>query len=169
MTFVDRILIVISSIIVALMVLLMNAEVFLRYALTTSTKISEEYSGYMFAATTMLAFFPALRRGRFLRITAVLSLLPLRARALWELVIGALSAAFCFVLAWQTWELFVTSREFGSVSEQYSATPLMYPQIILPVALLALAIGMIFRGVELAGALWRGNTKLVKEEDNVME
>lgn len=169
MTLVQKILIAISSVIVALMVVLMNVEVFLRYAFSSSTKISEEYSGYMFAVATVLAFIPALMRGRFLRISAVLTVLPLRVRALFELAIGVISAAFCLVLTVQVWDLFRTSAEFGSVSEQFSATPLMYPQAIIAPALLLLSIAMFVRGLTVAGELWRGNTRLVKDEENVVD
>lgn len=165
----DRLLVAIASIVTALMVLLINVEVLLRYVFVGSTKVSEEYSGYMFAAATMIALYPALMRGRFLRITAVLSLLPLRARAVWELVIAAIAAVFCLILAVQTWKLFMASREFGTISEQFSATPLMYPQSILPFAFLILALGMLFRGIELGRNLWRGNTELLKEEEHVLE
>lgn len=152
------------------MVVLMTAEVFMRYAFSISIKISEEYSGYLFAAATMLAFYPAMTRGRFLRITAGVSLLPPRGRAVWELVVGLVSALFCLLLAQQTWHLFTTSRDFGSRSEQYSATPLMYPQIILPLALLLLSVGMLVRAIQLSANLWRGDTALALEEDkNVLE
>ncbi|MDQ6436967.1 TRAP transporter small permease [Mesorhizobium sp. LHD-90] len=166
----EKALIFLASILVAVMVVLMTLEVFLRYTFSISIKISEEYSGYLFAAATMLAFYPAMTRGRFLRITAGVSLLPLRVRAAWELAVGVISSLFCLLLAQQTWILFQTSREFGSVSEQYSATPLMYPQLILPAALFLLSFGMLVRAGQLAASLWRGNTALAKEEDkNVLE
>jgi len=165
----EKILIALASILIAMMVVLMNLEVFLRYALSTSIKISEEYSGYFFAAATMFGFYPALLHGRFLRISAVVSRLPLRPRAIWELAVGLVSAIFCLVIVSQTWVLFTTSREFNSVSEQYSATPLMYPQIILPAAWLLLAIGMLYRAAIVSAALWRGDATLVKEEEHVME
>ena len=165
----ENIFIALASVLTAAMVVLMNLEVFLRYTFSISIKISEEYSGYLFAAATMLGFYPALMRGRFLRISALVSRLPLRPRAVWEIGIGLLSAIFCGIVTLQTWTLFSTSWEFGSVSEQYSATPLMYPQILLPAAWALLTFGMLYRAVIVGKALWRGDASLVKEEENVME
>lgn len=150
-------------------ILLMNVEIFARFFLNTSTKISDEFSSYLFCAATMLGFYPALMRGRFLRIPVALSLLPLRFRAVWEAVIALFSALFCLLLAWETWELFQMSRHLGSVSEQYSATPLMYPQLVLPIGLVLLALAMGIRGFQLTRQLWRGETGLLKEENDVLE
>ncbi|MBE2278307.1 MAG: TRAP transporter small permease [Rhodobacteraceae bacterium] len=169
MTLLEKTLIAMASIIVALMVLLMNVEVFLRYAFNSSTNLSEEYSGYMFAAATVLAFVPALMRGRFLRISALLSAMPMRMRAVVELLVGIISAGFCLVLTTQTWALFQTSLQFGSVSDQFSATPLAYPQAILAPALLALSVAMIVRGATVAQNLWRGRADLIAEEENVVD
>jgi TRAP-type C4-dicarboxylate transport system permease small subunit len=165
----ENILIALACVLIAAMLILMNAEVFMRYVFSTSLKISEEYAGYLFAAATMFGFYPALMRGRFLRISALVSRLPLRPRAFWETIVGAVSAAFCLVVAAQTWTLFITSQEFGSVSEQYSATPLMYPQVILPAAWLLLAMGMLYRAFTVAKSLWVGDATLVREEEHVME
>lgn len=169
MVFAEKTLIALSSILVALIVVLMNVEVLMRYAFSTSTKISEEFSGYMFAIATALAFLPALMRGRFLRISAALSLLPLRVRAVFELLVGFVSAGFCLVLTVQVWSLFRTSVEFGSISEGYSATPLMYPQAILAPALGLLSAAMLARGIKLSRELWQGHTGMLMEEENVVD
>lgn len=169
MVFVERLLIALSSILIVMIVVLMNAEVVMRYAFSASTKISEEYAGYMFATATVLAFLPALMRGRFLRISAVLSMMPLRWRAVFELLVGVVSAGFCAVLSMQLWSLFRTSVEFGSISEAYSATPLKYPQAILAPALALLAIAMLARGIKLSRDLWRGDTGMLLEEENVVD
>lgn len=166
---IERLLIAISSVLVVLMIILMNAEVIGRYLFGVSTRISEEYSSYMFCAATMLAFYPALMQGRFLRVSGVLSLLPLKIRAAWELFIAAISAAFCFIVLEQTWGLFSMSRDFGSRSEQYSATPLMYPQLVLLVGMAILCLGMLYRGYVLFQHLWRGETDIVESETNVAD
>ncbi|TPQ49305.1 hypothetical protein C2U72_19200 [Prosthecomicrobium hirschii] len=165
----ERITLVLSGLIIVAMTLLMNTEVLLRYGFSTSTKISEEYSGYMFAAATMIGFYPALMRGRFLRITALVALLPLRARAVWEVVVAFASAAFCAILVWETWGQFRTSLDFGSTSDGWSATPLMYPQAILPACLALLTAAMLVRGLQLGRDLWRGDTSRLKDESDVLE
>lgn len=165
----ERATIWLSALIVVLMAVLMNVETFLRYVFGTSTRISEEYSGYLFCAATMIGFFPALMQARFLRITALLSLVPVKVRALWELVIALISAGFCLVLARECWNLFQTSRDFGSISQEYSATPLMYPQAVLPFGFALLAAGMIIRGVWIARELWKGRDDILERENDVLE
>jgi TRAP-type C4-dicarboxylate transport system permease small subunit len=165
----ERATIFVSALLVVLMAVLMNVETLLRYVFGASTRISEEYSGYLFCAATMIGFYPALMQGRFLRITALLSLLPSRVRAIWEVVIALVSAAFCLIVAFECWNLFQTSRAFGSISQEYSATPLMYPQAILPLGFALLAAGMIVRGGWIALELWNGDGEMLERENDVLE
>jgi len=165
----ERVTIFLSALIIVLMAVLMNAETLLRYVFNSSTRISEEYSGYLFCAATMIGFYPALMQARFLRITPLLAMIPNKPRAVWEVVIALLSAAFCMVVAYVCWELFNTSREFGSVSQEFSATPLMYPQFILPVGFALLGIGMVLRGIWIARELWAGHSEILESENDVLE
>jgi TRAP-type C4-dicarboxylate transport system permease small subunit len=165
----ERGLLTLSIGLIVAIVLLMTIEIVLRYSFSLSTRISEEYSGYLFCAATLAAFFPALTTGRFLRIPALISRLPDRLRAVAEVLIALVSAGFCLILTWQTWDLFRMSVAFGSRSEQYSETPLMYPQVLLPLGLGLLAVGMLLRGAQLAHELWNGNRRLAKDEVNVVD
>lgn len=165
----ERGLLALSAGLIVCIGLLMVAEITLRYFFSLSTRISEEYSGYLFCAATLAGFFPALTTGRFLRIPALIARLPTRLRALAEVAIALVSAAFCLLLAWQCWDLFRMSLRFGSRSEQYSETPLMYPQALLPLGLGLLAAGMLLRGAHLARGLWAGDTALAEDEVNVVD
>lgn len=165
----ERGLLALSIGLIVCIVLLMAVEIVLRYFFSLSTRISEEYSGYLFCAATLAAFFPALTTGRFLRIPTLISRFPNRLRAVAEVVIALVSAGFCLVLTWQTWDLFRMSVAFGSRSEQFSETPLMYPQALLPLGLGLLAIGMLLRGAQLAHGFWHGNTRLAEDEVNVVD
>jgi len=69
----------------------------------------------------------------------------------------------------QVWALFQSSLQFGSVSDQFSATPLAYPQAILAPALLALSLAMIVRASAVAKDLWHGRADLIAEEENVVD
>lgn len=165
----ERVLSAIAAVIIVAMVALMNVELISRYIFGYSTRVSEEYSSYMFCAATVAGFYPALMRGRFLRITALLSLVSLKVRAVWEVILGLISTGFSAVVAFQTWDLFAASREFGSISDQYSQTPLMYPQLVLFLGWALLSLGMLLRGLRLGFDLWRNNTLLIAEEADVLE
>lgn len=165
----ERASIAVSAGLVVCIILLMMVEIALRYLFSVSTRISEEYSGYLFCAATLIGFFPALTTGRFLRIPALLGMLPLKARAVAELIIAVISAGFCLLLVKETWGMFRMSADFGSVSEQWSATPLMYPQLLMPIGLGLLAIGMLMRGVSLARGLMAGDAAVTEDEVNVID
>lgn len=166
---IERASIVVAAGLIVCIVLLMIVEVVLRYFFSVSTRVSEEYSGYLFCAATLIGFFPALTSGRFLRVPALLGVLPLKARAVAELLIAVISAGFCLLLVKETWGLFRMSADFGSTSEQWSATPLMYPQALLPAGLLLLAAGMLMRGVTLARGLMAGDAAVTEDEVNVID
>lgn len=167
--YLEKGLIAVCSVLILMMIVLMNVEVFGRYLFGISTRIAEEYSGYLFCAATMLGFYPAVMRGRFLRIASLLSFLGTRARAAWEVAIAVLSAVFCLLLAWQTWGLFTMSRRFGSISLEYSGTPLMYPQLIMPLGLSLLAVGILLRVAVVARQILRGNPQALEDENNVLD
>ena len=167
--YLEKGLIAVCSVLILTMIVLMNVEVFSRYLLGISIRVAEEYSGYLFCAATMLGFYPAVMRGRFLRIASMLSFLGNRTRAVWEVAIAILSSVFCLLLAWQTWGLFTMSHRFGSTSLEYSGTPLMYPQFVLPLGLSLLAVGILLRAAVVARAIFRGSPQALEDENNVLD
>jgi TRAP-type C4-dicarboxylate transport system permease small subunit len=144
---VERVVIGISAVLLVLMAVLMNTEVFGRYLFGHSTQISDEYAGYLFTAVTVLCFVPAVRRGRFLRVDGLLQRTSGPVRALLELLEAVIGAAVSLVLAWATLRLALTSFDYGSVSLQPSQTPLAIPQAVLPLGFTLLALAFVERGL----------------------
>lgn len=125
---------------VALLVLI-NVEVVARYVFNTSTLIADEYGGYLMAWITMLGAVHILRADRHLTMTAVVDRLSPRGRNIAGIAAAVIGLGVCLVLLYATWVLVGNSTRFGSRSIQPSATPLVWPQLVMPVgyALLCLA------------------------------
>lgn len=136
-----------SAILLALMGLLMNVEIFSRYLLKTSTQIADEYSGYLFTWMTLFCFLTALRSGRLLRVEAAINKMPRGLQRALEVIGAGVGAAASFVLTLSTWNIAAASLEFGTRSLQTSETPLFYPQIAMPICLGLLTLGFIETGL----------------------
>lgn len=129
-----------AFLLIALLVLI-NVEVVARYVFNTSTLVADEYGGYLMAWITMLGAVHLLRADRHLTMTACVDRLSPRARNVAGTVAAIIGLAVCVVLLYATWTLVANSARFGSRSIQPSATPLVWPQLVMPVgyALLCLA------------------------------
>ena len=147
---------VLGMLLIAAMAVLMNVEIVSRYVFGVSTQISDEYAGYLFTAATMLGFLPALRDGRFLQLEAVTSRMPDRVRAVMEAVASLAGAFVAAVLCHQTALLVQLSHELETVSLQASQTPLVLPQLMMPIGFALLVIGFIEQGCCRAWRLWTG-------------
>jgi TRAP-type transport system small permease protein len=139
----DRIALLFSDaagILLALMIILINAEVFARYVLNRSTLVADEYSSYLFVWATLLGFGYALRSGQFLRVELLVDRLGERPRAYANLTAAIAGFGVSLILGWTTFNLALVSWRFGSRSIQASDTPLWVVEAVLPVALLWLAL-----------------------------
>jgi TRAP-type C4-dicarboxylate transport system permease small subunit len=136
-----------SAVLLALMAVLMNVEIFSRYLFKTSTQIADEYSGYLFTWMTLFCFLAALRSGRLLRVEAALNRMPRGLQRALEATGAAVGAAASLVLALATWDVAAASLEFGTRSLQTSDTPLFYPQVAMPICLGLLTLGFIETGL----------------------
>ena len=131
---------VFAGALLAVMAVLINVEVIARYGFNTSTLIADEYSGYLFVWSTLLAFGYAFHTGQFLRVDAVIHRLRGRPRVASELVAAIAGLAVSVICIYATWQLFGASWRLGTRSIQPSATPLWTMQIVLPFAFAWLAL-----------------------------
>ncbi|MCO5089811.1 TRAP transporter small permease [Bosea sp. (in: a-proteobacteria)] len=123
------------------LVVLINVEVFGRYFFGYSTLIADEYGGYLYAWIALLGGVHLLRSDRYLTMTAVISRLPPRAANRVGVFGALIGLAVCVICLISTVNMVWLSYSFGARSAQPSATPLIYPQLAMPLGygLLALA------------------------------
>ena len=129
-----------AVLLVALLVLI-NVEVAARYLFRGSTLIADEYGGYLMAWITMLGAVHLLRADRHLTMNWMVDKLSPRAQNSVGICAALIGLAISAVLLYATCLLVAGSARFGTTSIQPSATPLVWPQLILPIgyALLCLA------------------------------
>jgi TRAP-type C4-dicarboxylate transport system permease small subunit len=123
------------------LLILINVEVVARYVFNTSTLVADEYGGYLMAWMTMLGAVHLLRSDQHLTMTAFVDRLSPRARNVAGIVGAIIGLGVCVVLLYATGVLVGSTARFGTRSIQPSATPLMWPQLVMPAgyALLCLA------------------------------
>jgi len=120
---------------------LINVEVVARYVFGGSTLVADEYGGYLMAWITMLGAIHLLRADRHLTMTWMVDRLSPRVQNLVGICAALIGLVISGVLLYSTYLLVASSVRFGTTSIQPSATPLVWPQLILPLgyALLCLA------------------------------
>jgi TRAP-type C4-dicarboxylate transport system permease small subunit len=132
-----------AAVLLVLLLVLINVEVVARYVFNGSTLIADEYGGYIMAWMTMLGAVHLLRAVRHLTMTSVVDRLSPRARNAAALVAAFIGLAITLVLLYSTALLVIGSARFATVSIQPSATPLVWPQLILPVGYAVLALAYV--------------------------
>ena len=123
------------------LLILINVEVVARYVFGRSTLVADEYGGYLMAWITMLGAIHLLRADRHLTMTWLVDRLSPRAQNRVGICAAVVGLTISGVLLYSTCLLVAGSARFGSTSIQPSATPLVWPQLTLPLgyALLCLA------------------------------
>lgn len=119
---------------------LIIAEIFSRLVLGQSLQITDEYTGYLMAVSSFLGLgyvekvqghirmdLINLLRSKFPRVIA--------AFRLWAYTLAIIFAGY---LTFVGWKLFYQSYLYGSKSMQISETPLVIPQIFIPLGAAAL-------------------------------
>jgi TRAP-type C4-dicarboxylate transport system permease small subunit len=130
-----------AGVLLVAMLILINVEVAARYLFGGSTLVADEYGGYLMAWITMLGAVHLLRADRHLTMTYVVDRLSPRAQNAVGIGAALIGFGVSAVLLYSTYVLVASSARFATLSIQPSATPLVWPQLILPFgyALLCLA------------------------------
>ena len=132
-----------AAVLLVLLLLLINVEVVARYVFNRSTLIADEYGGYLMAWITMLGAVHLLRADRHLTMTMLVDRLSPGARNAAGVIGALIGLVISAILLYATSLLVMASARFGSLSIQPSATPLLWPQLILPIGYALLCIAYI--------------------------
>jgi TRAP-type C4-dicarboxylate transport system permease small subunit len=133
----------VAAILLVLLLVLINVEVVARYVFNGSTLIADEYGGYLMAWITMLGAVHLLRADRHLTMTWLVDRLSPRARNAAGLAAAVVGLSISVILLYATALLVIGSARFGTVSIQPSATPLVWPQLILPIGYALLCVAYV--------------------------
>jgi TRAP-type C4-dicarboxylate transport system permease small subunit len=110
--------------------IMVAVDVVSRKLLGVTMSGSDEITGYVFAGATVWAYsYCALHRAN-IRIDALYNLLPMRLRALLDVIGLALLLLYMAYLTVKGWDVLATSWQRDSVAVSVLATPLWIPQAV---------------------------------------
>src|SRR6202051_5152235 len=117
------------------------ANIIGRYFLSVSLSWAEEAMLFLMIGCVFLGAAPVGWMGRHIRMDVVVSLLPPRARRIFEISSDVVTAATCVALAIFAWPVMTMLAELDQRSHS-SNIPMVIPQSALPVALLLMVLLM---------------------------
>jgi TRAP-type C4-dicarboxylate transport system permease small subunit len=129
-----------SGFCIASAAVLIVVEIASRLALQKSLQVTDEFTGYLMAASSCLGLgYVELKNGHIKMdlIDLLRSKFPLTIRTL-RIITYILAAVFASYLTYVGFGLFYKSYKSGAISMQISATPLAIPQIFVPIGAAAL-------------------------------
>ncbi|MBA3507458.1 MAG: TRAP transporter small permease [Betaproteobacteria bacterium] len=121
-----------AALLLVALLMLINVEVVARYIFGRSTLVADEYGGYLMVWMTMLGAIHLLRADRHLTMTWMVDKMSPRMQNVVGICAAVIGLAISAVLLYATWLLVASSARFATTSIQPSATPLVWPQLILP-------------------------------------
>lgn len=121
----------ISAVMLGLMALLILVEIFLWNVFTKTTLIADEYCAYGLAAIIFLGAGYCLKEKGHIRITLVLSFLPVRLARMITCAATVLTTVFMGYLWWYLFKMVRGAFRYESTSGTLTNTPLWIPQVIM--------------------------------------
>lgn len=103
---------------------------------------ADEIAGYLMAASIFLALPYTLLQGEHIRITLLLSRLPVGARRKVEVLGGGVSLALSGFLAWYSAQFVRLSFEFGDISPGSVPIPMWIPQTAMAIGIVTLFLAI---------------------------
>jgi TRAP-type C4-dicarboxylate transport system permease small subunit len=120
------------------------ANIIGRYFLSVSLSWAEEAMLFLMIGCVFLGAAPVGWMGRHIRMDVVVSLLPPRARRIFEIFSDLVTAATCVALAIFAWPVMTMLAELDQRSNSANI-PMVIPQSALPIGLLLMALLIVVR------------------------
>ena len=133
------------------------AETILRKFFSHSMGGIDELGGYAVAVVAPLAFLVTASEQAHIRINILHGKLPLRARAVLNLAAAISLSLLALFLLYFTVKTVQDTLAYGSIAQTPWATPLIYPQSVWLVAMLAFTIGTVVIAARTLMLALRGN------------
>ena len=128
---------------VAIMMLLVLFEVFMRYIVGQPPLVADEFSAYMLVALSFLGMAYTWKEKGHVRITALVSRLPSKVSSWLRLITLVLGFAFILAITQSSYAFLIASFERGATSSTYFRTPLQGPHMTIPIGFTILALVLI--------------------------
>lgn len=121
------------------MMLLITTEVVARL-LDTSTRVADEFSGYLMVVLSFWGAAEVVRARRHIRVTAFTDHLSLRVQSVLDIANHALAFILVAVLLWAATQLVLTSLSSGAITTGVYQIKRWVPQAAIPIGLLFLTL-----------------------------
>lgn len=130
----------IGAAMVPIMVVLVAVEVFMRYVLKNPPMVADEFSAYMLVALSYLGLAYTWKRGGHVRITLLVSRLPVKLAGWLRLVLLIIIMIFMIVLTYLSFGMVVYAHEINLRSDTWLTFPLIWPQLTVFIGFLMLTL-----------------------------
>lgn len=147
---------------------MVTIDVLFRKFFSITMSGSDEVSGYVFAAGTTWAYSYCLLNRSNVRIDVLYNFLPIRIRAILDVVGIALLLVYMGYLTRKSFDVFWTSWTGNSISNTTLLTPLWIPQLAWFLGLALFVFTLVFMLVYTSVALLRGEPHLVQRVAGAM-
>lgn len=136
----DRVVGVLTCVMLIALVLLVALEVLLRSVFGYSLGFVEEVTGYLVVALTLFGAAKAVRGNSLFQVQVVFDALPLSVKRVLGILFSLIAIAICVVLAWKTLDLVGSSFSRGKFAPTVLRTPLWIPQMLLPIGFVVIGL-----------------------------
>ncbi len=133
----------ISALCMALIVLLIILEIFLRSVFGLSTLVSSEFSGYLLVGLVAMGLAYTLQHEAHIRITLVWNQLPQKWQKMVDILIGSTSFLITCFIIYHTVILVSKTYQRGITADTVVQTPLWIPQTAIPLGFILLLLQLI--------------------------
>jgi TRAP-type C4-dicarboxylate transport system permease small subunit len=130
----------IGSGLVPIMVFMVAVEVFMRYVLKNPPMIADEFSAYMLVALSYLGLAVTWRQGGHVRITLLVSRLPVKLAGWLRLVVLIIIFIFMVAITHSAFSMVVYAYEINLRSDTWLTFPLIWPQLTVFIGFLMLTL-----------------------------
>ena len=134
---------VLSSVALALTIVLIGAEAIIRNLFGGSLQITDEIGGYLLVTVTFLSMSVSEAHGAFHRVELVQARMSQRARIWLQIVFDAVSLVASLLVTWQLGRLAFNSWNSGDVAPTPLQTPLWLPQIVMGIGMAFLCLALL--------------------------
>jgi TRAP-type C4-dicarboxylate transport system permease small subunit len=130
----------IGSGLVPIMVFMVAVEVFMRYVLKNPPMVADEFSAYMLVALSYLGLAVTWRQGGHVRITLLVSRLPVKVAGWLRLVVLIIIFIFMVAITHSAFSMVVYAYEINLRSDTWLTFPLIWPQLTVFIGFLILTL-----------------------------
>ena len=142
---------------------LIGTDIIGRRFFNNPTGISEEVSAYLLVAVTFLGVAYTFAKKSHLSVNIILDQLSARWAKIMSIFNGIVGFGVCAVATWYSLQLPLASIRIGSHTPTMLRTPLVYPQMLVPIGMGVLALAILAHTIKVIATPAASVRDLVKE------